>query len=54
MIILPKQLNGKTVADCYVGLDGTLTFEFTDGTKVEIQFEEIDTDYFEVQIETVI
>lgn len=38
MNILPVQLKGKTIADCYESDKGTLVIEFTDGTKVQLEF----------------
>lgn len=36
MNILPHQLNGKTIKDCYEVKQGVLVIEFTDGTKIEL------------------
>lgn len=36
MNILPQQLIGKVVKDCYQDRDGDVVIEFTDGTKVQL------------------
>lgn len=38
MNILPIQLKGKTIADCYESDTGTIIIEFTDGTKIRLDF----------------
>jgi len=36
MNILPQQLKGKTIKDCYLSDTYEVTIEFTDGTKIKI------------------
>jgi hypothetical protein len=38
MNILPVQLKGKTIADCYEVDREALIIEFTDGTKIRLEF----------------
>lgn len=40
MNILPQQLIGKTVKDCYQDYNGEVIIEFTDGTKIKVVYEE--------------
>lgn len=42
MNIIPQQLIGKTVKDCYMSDRYTVTIEFTDGTKIKIGSENIE------------
>lgn len=56
MNILPAQLIGKTVKDCYQGRDGYVVMEFTDGTKIRVYHDErrTATKGHEVSIRTII
>lgn len=38
MNILPQQLKGKIVEDCYQDWNGDVVIVFTDGTKIEIVY----------------
>jgi hypothetical protein len=42
MNVLPVNLIGKTIADCYESDKDTVTMEFTDGSKIDLIF----PDYF--------
>jgi len=44
MNILPQQLIGKTVKDCYQDFSGQVIIEFTDGTKIKILYEDTRSD----------
>lgn len=41
MNILPQQLIGKVVKDCYQDYNGEVIIEFTDGTKIKVVYEDI-------------
>ena len=40
MNILPQQLIGKVVKDCYQDHNGEVVIEFTDGTKIKVVYED--------------
>lgn len=41
MNIIPQQLIGKTIKDCFLSDEREVTIEFTDGTKIKINSEQM-------------
>lgn len=54
MNILPQQLIGKIVKDCYQTWNGDVVIEFSDGTKIKIDHKESHTRGHEVSIPIII